>query len=455
MKDRKPIVAQSTPQGIGAIALIRISGEDAFSVFLKLVKQTERFKNAPSRQIVLYTLMNKEKNQVIDEVTAIKYTSPRSFTGENMVEILCHGGKVITREIIDTLIRNGAQQAGRGAFTRRALENGKIDLMRAEGIQGMIESISEPNVVCAQKMYDGKINALLSIKEKLISIQSDMEAEIEFGEDEYISETGETGRGKIQRIIIDMEKEIELREKITNLDSGLKIVISGPTNAGKSTLFNRLLGYQRVLVHHEPGTTRDMICESVLINGHEIKLIDCAGLRDTSNNIEKEGISITKSAINAAQLIIWVTAANEALSENERQVFQSYIKGKRVLGVINKIDTEDGALKKAFFTAEGICHCSISLILGKNVDRLMTMVKEEIDSIFSSIELPEILFNKRHEELGRKIVKHLKKAEQVWTQTEIAAYHMKNAQSDLEEIFGAFNNEEIFNNIFNNFCIGK
>jgi tRNA modification GTPase len=455
MNDRKPIVAQSTPQGTGALALLRISGEDAFSVFLKIVMQTERFKKAPPRQISLFTLMDKEKEQVIDEVTAVKYTSPRSFTGENMVEIICHGGNVIIREIIDALIRNGAQQAGRGAFTRRALENGKIDLLRAEAIQGIIESTNEQELLCAQKMYDGKINALISIKERILNVQSELEAEIEFGEEEHIGNNRESGRETIQRIISEIEKEIMQREKISNLNGGIRIVITGPPNAGKSTLFNTILGYQRALVHHEPGTTRDMVSERVLIHGHEIQLIDCAGLRETSHNVEIQGITMTKKAIETAHIILWVTAANELLSENETQEFRKIPTGKNVVGIINKIDAEDGTTKERFFELAGKAHSSVSLKQGKNVECLVNMIKKEIDCISSSIELPEILFNKRHEEIGKQIIFDLKKAEQEWKRQEIAAYHLKNALFLFEEIFGASNNEEILNRIFDTFCIGK
>jgi tRNA modification GTPase len=455
MNDRKPIVAQSTPKGTGALALIRISGEDAFTVFLQIVMQTERFKNAPPRKISLYTLMDHEKKKVLDEVTAIKYTSPRSFTGENMIEIICHGGEVIIREIINALIKNGAQQASRGAFTRRALENGKIDLLKAEAIQGIIESTNEPDRLCAQRMYDGKINALLSVKDTILKVQTELDAEIEFGEEERISDTRESGRETILRIISDLEKEIRLREKITNLIGGIRIIITGPTNAGKSTLFNTILGFQRALVHHEPGTTRDMVSERMLIDDHEIKLIDCAGIRETSNDVERQGIIISRSAINTAHLILWVTAANETLSENEKQEIKANVFGKRAIGIINKCDIEDGASKVAIFKEEGITHCLISLKQGKNVDSLLTIVKKEIDFISSSIEMPEILLNKRFEELGKKIMLDLLKADKEWNRTEIAAHYLKKAYSHFEEIFGANNNEEILNRIFDNFCIGK
>jgi tRNA modification GTPase len=455
MKDRKTIVAKATPHGTGALAIIRISGDDAFDILLKMVMQTERFKTAPARQISLYTLMDKEKNQVIDEVTVIKYTSPRSFTGENMIEIICHGGQVIIREIIDTIIRNGAQQAGRGAFTRRALENGKIDLLRAEAIQGMIESTSEPELHCALKMYDGKINTLISIKEKIIDVQSKIEAEIEFGEEEHVGEHRESGRETIKSVIRDIEKEINLREKITNLNGGIRIVIAGPANAGKSTLFNTLLGYQRALVHHEAGTTRDTVSERVFMNGNEIQLVDCAGLRETTDDIEKLGIIKTRKAINTANLILWVTAADEELLENEKQEFQTHIRGKRAVGIINKNDTAVGALKEAFFKEEGIPYCSTSLKQGKNIDSLVMMATKEINFISSSIELPESLLNQRYEHLGKKIIRDLGKAEQEWNRLEIAAYHLNNALLSFEEHFGAANNEEMLNRIFDTFCIGK
>ena len=455
MNDRKTIVAQSTPPGTGALGLIRISGEEAFTVFLKTVMQTERFEKTPPRQISLYTLMDKEKKQVIDEVTAIKYTSPRSFTGENMIEIICHGGMVIIREIIDVLIRCGAQQAGRGAFTRRALENGKVDLLRAEAIQGIIESSNEPELLCAQKMYDGKTNALISIKEKILNIQSELEAEIEFGEEEHISENRETGREIIRNTIREFEKEIWMREKITNLNGGIRIVITGPTNAGKSTLFNTILGYQRAIVHHEPGTTRDIVSEKILINSHEIQLIDCAGIRAASHEVERQGIIKTRSAINTAHLVLWVTAANEAFSENEKQEILALPKGKMIVGIINKIDAADKAIKATFFETEGIIHCSTSLKNKENVDAVVTIIKKEIDSISSSIEIPELILNKRHEEIGKKIVYNLTKAEQEWNRAEIAAHYLKNALLSLEEIFGVANNEEMINRIFSKFCIGK
>jgi tRNA modification GTPase len=454
MKESPTIVAQSTPQGTGALAIIRISGPKAIEICSKTIVQREKFNNAATRKVLLYTIHHPIKKQEIDEISAIKYKAPRSFTGENMVEIICHGGSAIVMGIIDALLASGASMAGRGDFTRQALENGKIDLLKAEAIKGMIESTCEPDLKCAHKLYHGDIKDLSNLKERINSLQSDLEAEIEFGEEEQIIENRVGAREKLKEIIHKIGMELERRKSITNIENGIKLVIAGPVNAGKSTLFNRILGYERALTHHEPGTTRDTVSERILIIGHEVKIIDCAGIRDTSHEVEKKGIQKTLKAIQDAHIVLWVTAANESIEENEKELIIN-IKGKKVIGVINKCDINDGVQKETFFRLKKLKWFKTSLKNGEKIEILLSWIKKVIKDIYSSLEIPGILFNKRHEDIGKTIFEELIKTEKEWNRKEIAAYHLRNARQALEEIFGAQDNEQILNSIFDSFCIGK
>lgn len=454
MTDQPTIVAVATPPGIGALAILRVSGPESHPIVCSIAKNAEKFMEEPARAVGLFTFINPENKKPIDEGTVIKYLAPRSFTGEDMVEIICHGGKRVVEELMAALIVSGAKPAGRGAFTRRALENGKINLMKAEAIRGMIESRSEAELLCAKKMYDGETRGIMEWRERIVSLLSDLEVEIEFEEDVHVTGKKVRGKEQIKSLISAMREDLKKREKFTTMEQGITVVIAGPANAGKSTLFNTIVGFRRAIVHHEPGTTRDLVSEGIRVNGHDLVLIDSAGLRETTHEVEISGINFSRKAIVHADIILWVTAADEPLTEKEKEEICS-LAGKTTIGVINKNDRADGTGKMLFMKQKNIETVSISLKNEKNGSLIVPLIEKAVEAIFSTLELPERFLNKRHEQQGKNAVKQLQKAQKEWKHPEIAAHFLKKGITELDEIMGTTNPEEILNRIFDSFCIGK
>jgi tRNA modification GTPase len=458
MAESETIVAPATPQGKSALAVLRISGKNTFAVTAKCILEKELFLNAPSRFIRLYTVKDPVCGNTIDQITGIKYRSPQSFTGEDMVELICHGSQIIIKEIFNSLIIAGARPATGGEFTRRALLNGKIDLMKAEAIGALIESNSEAELLCAQKQYAGKAKKELALwRKELVELLEKLETRIEFEETDLNNEPTGNGKKTINKFLLRLKSDFERRDKIRVIENGFKVVIAGPVNAGKSTLFNTIIGKNRAIVHREPGTTRDVVVERLWLHGREIQLFDCAGIRRTEHEIEREGIERTREAMRDASVVIWVTAADEKLRSGELRELATNAENLKTLCVINKIDKSDGKEKLAAFKTAGINTIQLSLKEGKkgNSEKLIMKIAQKIDKIQGDTQLPEILLNARHEEIGRSLLRELSMARDEWERPEVAALYLKKGLSLMDEYFGMVNAEEVLDEIFKNFCIGK
>lgn len=450
MVNNETIVALATPPGTGALALIRISGEETFAIAEKIIKE-KSFLSAPERYIKKYSIIDREHNRIVDEVMAIKYKGPRSYTGEDSLEIISHGGYYTVTKIIEQTVSAGARIANRGEFSRRAFYNGKMDLLRAESIRAIIESRSEQEYSTAIRSYleeSGKISAWESaIQQELVFL----EAEIEFGEEEEIPKRD---CAATEKLINEIQEELSRAKAIKEIKKGFRITIAGPPNAGKSTLFNYLVGYTRTIVHEDPGTTRDTVSESIKIAGVDALLCDTAGIRKTNNPVESEGIRRSGEAINSANLLIWITDGSEPLEANEGETVTS-IADSETLFVINKIDKSEESQKKRFFDSLNKKVIRASLRSGKNCDLLVDEVCSRITALNSKWKQPDILINERQISLVEKMAGELSLARSSWNRSEIAAHYMRDALKRVEEISGKIDNEEIINAIFDNFCIGK
>lgn len=454
MKQSKTIAAIATPNGKSALAIVRLSGPKAFEIASRCVLEKKKLKTAPDRCIFLYTVIDFKTKTPLDEATVIKYTEPKSFTGENMVEIICHGGPRIVEEIAASLLAAGATSAGRGAFSQQAHANGKIDLLKAEAIRGMIESMGDIDLACARKLYKNEQQIFIKWRMVLIDLYAKVEADIEFAEEQEIAEKKEKSMEETNEIIDVLEKEIKKREKIKNVENFIKIVIAGPTNAGKSSLFNLLLGQERSIVHTEHGTTRDIVSERVCICGYQAMLIDSAGIRQTKQEVEKEGILRSRAAMENAGIILWVTEANKAFSNEEIDEIRN-LGSKETICVINKTDISTGKSKKDVMDSIKIGAILISIKDKKNIEGIIEKIGAKLKDIHEKIEVPDIFLNQRQEETGIALRKELCCARNEWKRPEIAAHHLKNGINLLDELFGKTDNEEILNKIFSSFCIGK
>lgn len=454
MQSNDTIAAVSTAVGTAALGIIRITGEMSFDAVSKCIVEKNKFIKAESRKIMLQLFKDNETGEIIDEITIIKYKHPYSFTGEDMVEIICHGGKSIIQKIFEKLRSVGIRSAAKGEFSKRAFLNGKIDLMKAEAINAMIASNNNISRKIATRSYQGGYSQTLEeIKKEILSITAEIEAEIEFAEEDDIKEKKNDDQ-KIIKIIEKIEKEIDRRKAIKEIENGIKVVIAGPANAGKSTLFNKILGYERSIIYDEPGTTRDIITEKIHINDEEITLTDSAGIRKTDNEIEKIGIDRSIEEVNTAQITIWISAINEELKKEEKDVIEKLDKDKTVV-ILNKYDLKKNDEKENFYKEKKYEYLKISLKKDFDEKIVINKINEMIRKKNIGIELPEFITNFRHEEITEKIIIEIKNADTNWKRKEIAAFHLHNALDLVEELFGKRDREEVYNKIFSTFCVGK
>jgi tRNA modification GTPase len=454
MNEFDAIVAVATPHGKSALAVIRISGSTAIEIGAAIIREKKLFIEAPTRYINVYSAVDPTSGTSIDEITAIKYAAPKSFTGENMVEIFCHGSPMIIRKILGVIFRVGARMAMRGEFTRRALLNNKINLLRAEAIGGLIECESEEELACAQKLYEKGVKDFILWKERIVEILSEIETHIEFGEDDAGGEIGDHGKKELEKFTKEIACDLNKKEKINRVAGRQNVVIGGPANAGKSTLFNKILGFDRAIVHDEPGTTRDLVSERVWIGNHEVELIDSAGLRETGNPVEQEGIVRSKNAIGTSAITIWVTSADEKVYEWEEKMILETDPGRSIY-VINKCDKNPGEEKRQFFEKSGRTSLRAILNKGEMVDTIIEAISSLQEKLADKIILPDIFFNSRHELIGRELLNELNLANKNICHYEIAAFHLNRGLSLIDQLIGKTDAEEIMNRIFEKFCIGK
>jgi tRNA modification GTPase len=444
------ITAIATPCGVGALAVIRISGDESFIVFDKCVKEKQKFSITSEREIRIFTIISDE--EIIDEVTAIKYVAPKSYTGEDMVEIISHGGVYTVNEIIKTILKNGASIAQKGEFTRRAFNNGKIDILKAEAIKGIIDSKNVSENRNALNAYYGQSYKTLELwKNSIIQILSEVESEIEFDEEDVKKK----GEYKEQVIFLNSEilSVIKKREHIKEITKGIKVVIVGPPNAGKSTLYNKILGYNRSIINEEPGTTRDLITERIEIHQKEITIIDSAGIRITDNIIEQEGIKRSFQEIEDAGLIIWITSADEEVTCQEKEIINK-IRNRNVLFIINKND-RNNTIKEKYFNENELEYFKTSLMFDKNITALEQTIKSRIIVLTNNFDINTFVINERQENIIKQINDNIESCLKQWDEKEIVSFYLNEAIKEIETFSGKISKDEILNQIFDKFCIGK
>ena len=452
------IAAISTATGNGGIGIIRMSGKDCFKILEKIFKPINKSTEINGYTIKYGHIVDKDDN-VIDEVLVSYFKEPKSYTTENMCEINSHGGFVIERRILEECLKNGAILAEPGEFTKRAFLNGRIDLIQAESVIDLINSKSEKEAKASISQLEGNLSKNINeIKGKLLDLMADVEASIDYPE--YDIE--EVTNNKILTVINDVEMDLtKLSKSFKNgkvLREGIKTAIVGKPNAGKSSLLNNILNEERAIVSDKKGTTRDTIEEFVTINGIPLKLIDTAGIRIASDEIEKIGIEKSIKQAEDADLIIAIFDSSKELSKEDIEIL-NLIKNKKSIILLNKSDL------KSVITENDE---KIKLI-SKNIIKISALNKTGIDLLYEKISemfnLNEInldndllITNIRHKNIITKAVENVKKAiEALNTNTpiDIITIYIKDILEDLGEITGEVVTEDIINEIFAKFCLGK
>ncbi|HOV92722.1 MAG TPA: tRNA uridine-5-carboxymethylaminomethyl(34) synthesis GTPase MnmE [Candidatus Kapabacteria bacterium] len=447
------IVALATPPGISGIAVIRLSGDDAIDIASSCFKGKIDLRNSPTHRIYYGKIVN--NSECIDDVTLSIFRKPNSYTGEDVVEISCHGGMIIYNEIIKKLIHNGARLAQPGEYTKRAFINGKMDLLQAEAVADLINSVSYISEQTSARQLFGEFTKQISkFRKDLIDIASLLEIELDFTDEdvEFVSKT--KVKNKVIEIINFAQILIDSYKTAQILRSGYFVAIVGYPNSGKSTLFNTLLKKNRAIVSEIPGTTRDYLEEFIYLNDIPIKLIDTAGIRQTTDIIEIEGIKFVESLLEQSNLILVLNDASISM-DNSNNLYNELNKrytSANTLLIQNKIDKiiNIGNFEK---TENEIY---ISAKLGTGIDKLTKVISE--NAIKSISREQDILLNLRHYAILEKVKKNLEDALKSINDNmgnEFIAIDIRSALNHLGELTGEVYNEEILNNIFSKFCIGK
>lgn len=449
------IVALSTAPGVGAIAVIRLSGDTAIEITDK-VFIGKRLARAASHTLH-FGIISDDGNK-IDEVVIGLFKNPRSYTGEDIIEISCHGSPFIQQQIIQLLIKNGARLAKPGEFTMRAFLNGKMDLSQAEAVADLIAAQTQASHdIALKQMRSGYGETLKQLRFELIHFASLIELELDFSEEDVEFAERSHMKHLIDKINVELDRLIRSFELGNVIKNGVNTVIAGRPNAGKSTLLNALLNEERAIVSHIAGTTRDTIEEELNINGVIFRLIDTAGIREAKDEIEKIGVAKTMEKIKTSTLLIYMFDVNSMTPEEVRSDLNNLVEaGDRMLVVANKIDTpEGGKLLAQFFEFEPDCY--ISSLQKTNIDELKSIMYKKIVHEDFNFE-NTVVTNARHLEALNKARTTLNEVLQSLNNNEsgdLTALSIRYALNAIGEITGQVTNEDLLDNIFRNFCIGK
>ena len=461
-----PIAAIATPVGVGALAVVRISGKGVFDiaqrVFRKKNNTTFRFAQSKGFRAHFGTVHDSEG--LVDEVVALVFRAPNSFTKEDMVELSCHGGPVVVKHLLKVLLDKGCRLAEPGEFTRRAFLNGRIDLLQAEAIGEMIHARSESAFRTAVIQMEGALSLRLdAMREELLRSCALLELELDFSEEEVEFQSRSQLQKELHVLQQELDRLIDSYQSGRLLKEGVATVIAGKPNAGKSTLLNALLGEERSIVSNRPGTTRDYIEECFVHEKTMFRLTDTAGLREGEGEIEHEGIRRSYKKISEADLILYILdlSLNHYLDEvSPVQAFMEQYTTARMIVIANKTDLtpESAERLKQLRAATGCDVCGIAAARGDGLEDLKQLMGLIAAGLNKQQEASVLVTSLRHYEALRNASDALANAQELITrqaETELIAFELRSALDYVGEITGKVVNEEIVNLIFECFCIGK
>lgn len=450
------IAAISTAQGQGGIGVIRVSGEQAFTIVDKIFKSVsgKKIMDIKGYTALFGHIYNNE--EVLDEAVVLKYVAPKSFTGENVVEISCHGGMYITKEVLNAVIMAGASLAEPGEFTKRAYLNGKMDLTEAESVMDIISAKSKSAARAALFVKDGALfKKSQQVKQLLLDKAAHLSAWADYPEEDIPEVSEDSIMEAIEESISILEKLLSTYDMGQVVKEGIDTVIAGRPNAGKSTLMNLLVGREKSIVTNIAGTTRDVVEDTVLVGNVMLKLSDTAGIRDTDNEIEKIGVQKTFDKINGAGLVIALFDNNEVLNSEDIDLINK-IKDMPCIAVINKIDLEDKVDKKYITdNIENVVY--ISAKQQDNIDELKNMI-EKIAGTENFDPSAGIIANERQRNAIRNAVNSLYEAKEslaMGMTMDAITVSLQETIDYLLELTGEKAGEEIVDSVFHNFCVGK
>ena len=452
------IAAIATPDGEGGVGIVRVSGPDAERIAAALFLRDKGKNGGLKSHMLHYGMIRDPKTgKILDQVLLAIMRKPRSYTGEDVVEVHCHGGVFLVRRILGLILSLGARHAEPGEFTKRAFLNGRIDLAQAEAVLDLVSARTEKGVDLALSQIKGDLsNWVGDLREALLDILAEVEAAIDFPEEEIelldrsalFAKINDL-RGKIGAIIRTYEWGRLFRE-------GAKICICGRPNVGKSSLFNALLGEERVIVTAIPGTTRDVIEESINLDGLPVVLWDTAGIREATDEVEQIGVNLSREHLEKSEAAIIVVDGSASLTDEDK-IFLSAATKKTGLIAINKMDLEQRIEREQLQQIAGDKQIvTVSARQGGGIQGLKESLREKI--LPMDIEPPFVLTNVRHKsalECGERALADARRALEEAQPPELVALTLQQAKENLEEVIGLVQTEDILELIFRKFCIGK
>lgn len=454
----EPIVAIATAPGEGAIGIVRLSGEGVIDIVSDIFKsyRDSNFTSKDDKRLIYGHIY--EGEQIIDEVMVAPMYGPKTYTREDMVEIQCHGGMVPLRRIMSLILSKGVRMAETGEFTKRAFLNGRLDLAQAESVMDLISAKTPDGFDLAYSQLEGKLSQRVSLlRDELVSVMASLEVSIDYPEEDIEEITYEEVHQRFKAVEEGIDKLLRNSESGRIVREGLNTVIVGKPNVGKSSLLNALLKEARAIVTDIPGTTRDAIEEYIQIKGIALKLVDTAGIRDTEDIVEKMGVEKSRALFNKADLVIFVLSADQALSEDDREII-GYLKEKKAITIINKSDLDLVLDTKE--VAELMGHHPIiqtSALMEEGIETLEDAIAE---MVYGGIQLKEqaLVSNARHVNAlkrAKMAISDAIKVTEAGMPYDFIQVDTKNVYEYLGEITGESLEEDLINKIFSNFCLGK
>lgn len=457
------IAAISTPPGRGGIGIVRLSGPDSLNITTSLFRSESTEVGTPNRA-QFGRLVDPATDELLDEAILTYFKAPRSYTGEDVVEISCHGSPIILARVLQLAIKRGARVAEPGEFTFRAFFNKRIDLAQAQAVRDVIDAQTQYQARVATKQLEGALSKRVTpLKDALVEVIVHLESALEFVEDDISPEAASTLLAKVADVIDELTAIGSSFSFGRYLKEGFDLVIVGRPNVGKSSVFNRLVGSDRAIVTELPGTTRDALYESTSISGVPVRLIDTAGIRETTDLVESIGITRSRAAIADADISILVLDASSSLEEDDLKLLDSVPKEGRIIA-LNKTDLPN-RLEEQSYEETGI-HLPevldnmirISALTGSGFEDLTSEIFERLSGP-AAIERDDIMLtDARQHAAVQEAIEHLSEARQLMSRREleeIILLKLRGALAGLGEITGETLTEDILGQIFSTFCIGK
>ena len=450
------IAAISTPRGEGGIGIIRISGDKSFEILNKIFKT----KN-PNKDLGFYKFnygFIDENNKIIDEVMAVRMKAPKTYTCEDVVEINCHGGHLVSEKVLELVLKNGARHAQAGEFTKRAFMNGRIDLSQAEAVMDHIQGKTEKSISLSMDQLRGDLKEKIKeFKKALLDVTAHVNVVLDYPEEGIDDPLPLNLRKNLENVYKEADILIESYDKGKKIKEGIKTVIVGKPNVGKSTLLNSLLKEERAIVTHIPGTTRDIIEEIINIKGIPLVLVDTAGIRETDDIVENIGVEKSKEFIEKADLVLLVLDSSRELEKEDIEVIKKIKdKDKKTIILLNKIDLER-KINFEKYNLENVVEISAKDNIGiEDMEEKIYsfIVEEKVED--SSEKL--IITNIRHKtalEKTKESIKSIFETIDTGMPMDLISVDLKEALDNLSEITGEISSEDILDHVFSNFCVGK